>query len=163
MLSTSVLPFVVLALASVAKAKLIKYDWKATWVWASPDGLEYRPMIGINGTWPCPKMEATVNDTVEVFLENQLGNETTGLHFHGIAQINTADMDGPTGVTQCPVPPGGNITYRFFVDSPGTYWYHSHNLGQYPDGLRGPFIVNDPHDPYAGQYDEEIIMSVSDL
>ena len=35
-------------------------------------------------------------------------------------------------------------------------------MGQYPDGLRGPLIVHDPNDPYAGKYDEEIILTVSD-
>ena len=30
------------------------------------------------------------------------------------------------------------------------------------DGLRGPLIINDPNSPYAGQYDEEIVMTVSD-
>lgn len=35
-------------------------------------------------------------------------------------------------------------------------------MGQYPDGMRGPLIIHDPADPYAGQYDEEYILSVSD-
>jgi iron transport multicopper oxidase len=39
---------------------------------------------------------------------------------------------------------------------------HSHDMGQYPDGLRGPFIVQDPNDPYKGKYDEEHILTVSD-
>lgn len=39
---------------------------------------------------------------------------------------------------------------------------HSHALGQYPDGLRGPMIIHDPDDPYAGQYDQEIVMTFSD-
>ena len=39
---------------------------------------------------------------------------------------------------------------------------HSHNMGQYPDGLRGPMIVKDPNDPYAGKYDEEVIVTLSD-
>lgn len=30
------------------------------------------------------------------------------------------------------------------------------------DGLRGPLIINDPNNPYKGQYDSEIIMWVSD-
>lgn len=33
--------------------------------------------------------------------------------------------------------------------------------GQYPDGLRGPLIVHDPDDPYAGQYDEELVLTTS--
>lgn len=44
----------------------------------------------------------------------------------------------------------------------GTFWYHSHNMGQYPDGMRGPLIIHDPQDPYAGQYDEEYLLTVSD-
>jgi FtsP/CotA-like multicopper oxidase with cupredoxin domain len=48
------------------------------------------------------------------------------------------------------------------VSQPGTYWYHSHTRGQYPDGLRGPLIIHDPDFPYLGQYDEELILSVSD-
>jgi len=39
---------------------------------------------------------------------------------------------------------------------------HSHNLGQYPDGLRGPMIIRDPNDPHKGEYDEEVILTVSD-
>jgi len=34
--------------------------------------------------------------------------------------------------------------------------------GQYPDGIRGPFIVHDPEGPYKSQYDEEIVLSLSD-
>jgi len=35
-------------------------------------------------------------------------------------------------------------------------------MGQYPDGLRGPLIIHDTSDPYAGKYDEEVILTVSD-
>ena len=38
----------------------------------------------------------------------------------------------------------------------------THDMGQYPDGLRGPLIIHDPNDPYAGKYDEERVLSVSD-
>ncbi|KAB5554568.1 iron transport multicopper oxidase FET3 [Coniochaeta sp. 2T2.1] len=158
---SGVLSVTVLSLASLANAGTITYNWDVTWVNAAPDGFS-RPVIGINNQWPCPKIEATKGDTVIVNLINKLGNETTGLHFHGINQINTMEMDGPSAFTQCPVPPGSSIQYKFLVDAAGTYWYHSHNMGQYPDGLRGPLIVHDPADPYAGKYDEEVILTVSD-
>jgi len=65
------------------------------------------------------------------------------------------------------------------VDQPGTYFYHSRKFaplaqnmnpanlrtdfeGQYPDGLRGALIVQDPASPYIGQYDEEIVLTLSD-
>lgn len=34
--------------------------------------------------------------------------------------------------------------------------------GQYPDGLRGAVIINDPLSPFKGQYDEEIVLTLSD-
>ncbi|KAK0728667.1 multicopper oxidase like protein [Lasiosphaeria miniovina] len=161
MLASGVLSAGFLSLATLVRAGTVTYNWNATWVWASPDGFA-RPVIGINGQWPCPLLNATLNDTVIVNFSNNLVNETSGLHFHGLNQLGTEDMDGPTGVTQCPVPPGSTIQYRFTVPNAGSYWYHSHDLGQYPDGLRGPLVVHDPNDPYIGQYDEEIILGVSD-
>ena len=104
-------------LAGVASAAEVTYNWDVTWVNASPDGTP-RAVVGINNAWPCPKIEASVGDTVIVNLYNKLGNQTTGLHFHGINQINTDFMDGPSGVTQCPVPPGSSITYKFVVSIP---------------------------------------------
>lgn len=101
-------------LATRAIAATVTANWDVTWVTAAPDGFE-RPVIGINGTWPCPTLEANTGDTIVLTLNNLLGNETTGLHFHGIDQILTTWMDGPSGVTQCPVPPGSSITYVFVV------------------------------------------------
>jgi len=48
------------------------------------------------------------------------------------------------------------------VQQPGTYWYHSHTKSQYPDGLRGMLVINDPESPYLSHYDEEIVLSLSD-
>ncbi|CZR64592.1 related to Conidial Pigment Biosynthesis protein brown1 [Phialocephala subalpina] len=142
-------------------AAIISYDWNIGFVSAAPDGVS-RQVIGINGQWPLPVIEGTAGDTVTINITNSLGNQSTGLHFHGINQKGTPFMDGPSAVSQCPVPPGSSFTYTFQLDEPGTYWYHSHSNGQYPDGLRGPLIVHDPNDPYAGQYDEEIILTTSD-
>jgi iron transport multicopper oxidase len=152
---------VALAQAASTWAATVTYNWDVTWVTAAPDGFS-RPVIGINGQWPNPPIKAAAGDTVVVNMKNSLGNETTGLHFHGMSQLNSNFMDGASMVNQCPVPPGSTITYTFIADAPGTYWYHSHNMGQYPDGLRGPLIVSDPKDPYAGKYDEEVVLTVSD-
>lgn len=46
------------------------------------------------------------------------------------------------------------------MEQAGTYWYHSHGKGQYPDGLRAPFVISDPDFPY--HFDEERVLSVSD-
>lgn len=48
------------------------------------------------------------------------------------------------------------------VDQSGTYWYHSHTKGQYPDGFRQVLTISDPKDPYVGKYDEERMLTLSD-
>jgi iron transport multicopper oxidase len=58
------------------------------------------------------------------------------------------------------IPPGESLTYNFTVQQNGTYWIHSHVTGQYPDGLRSPFIIRNPAEPY--QYDDDITITVSD-
>ncbi|KAI0545286.1 Cupredoxin [Xylaria curta] len=155
------LPLALLVYAVSALAETVTYDWEVTWVWAAPDGFG-RPVIGINNAWPCPAIEASVGDTVVINLLNKLGNETTGLHFHGINQINSNYMDGSVGTSQCPLPPGFKVTYSFEANEPGTYWYHSHNMGQYPDGFRGPLIIHNPQDPFLDDYDADVLLTVSD-
>ncbi|KAH8656996.1 Cupredoxin [Tricladium varicosporioides] len=159
-----ILSWLLLALVcnSFTEAATVTYNFNITWVRANPDGAFERPTIGINGKWPLPIMEATVGDRVIVNVDNQLGNQSTTLHFHGIFQNGTGTMDGPAGVTQCDVPSGSKMTYNFTVHQPGTYWYHSHNKGQYPDGLRAPFIIHDPNFPYKDKVDQEFVLSVSD-
>lgn len=103
-----------LLLPALANAATVTYDWTATWVNAAPDGF-VRPVIGIDGQWPCPKIEASVGDTVVVKLTNHLGNQTTGIHFHGVSQVSTNFMDGPSMATQCPLPPNMTMTYQFTV------------------------------------------------
>ena len=72
------------------------YNWDVTWVLINPDGLLTRSVIGINGQWPPPAIHANVGEQITVVLTNQLGNETTGMHFHGFFQEGTNFMDGPT-------------------------------------------------------------------
>jgi iron transport multicopper oxidase len=96
-------------------AKTVTYNWAITWVSANPDGELVRPVIGINGQWPCPTLKASIGDNVVVNVHNQLGNQSTGLHWHGLYQNGTAAMDGPVGLTQCAIPPGGSQTYSFTV------------------------------------------------
>ncbi|KAL9111614.1 MAG: hypothetical protein Q9227_003887 [Pyrenula ochraceoflavens] len=154
--------FLLLVFSSEALTATRTYNFDIGWVRANPDGLSDRPTIGINGMWPVPRIEAAVGDRIVVNVNNQLGNQTTSLHFHGLFMNGTNEMDGVAGVTQCAIPSGSKFTYNFTVNQPGTYWYHSHNDGQYPDGLRGPLIVHDPENPFAHEIDEELILTVSD-
>ena len=106
-----------LVLAHTAVAATVTYNWDITWVNANPDGAMMRPVIGINGQWPCPSINANVGDRVMVHVTNKLGNETTSLHWHGLFQQGSDTMDGPSGVTQCEIPPGSKFTYDFKVSA----------------------------------------------
>lgn len=148
--------------ASSIAAKTVTYDWNITWVNANPDGLKERPVVGINGEWPMPTVEVDKGDRLVVNVHNALPDHNTSIHFHGMYQNGTNYMDGPPGVVQCPIVPGQDFTYNFTVDQNGTYWYHSHVSGQYPDGYRAPFIVHDKDAYFAQDYDEELTWALSD-
>ncbi|KAI1671050.1 Iron transport multicopper oxidase FET3 [Pyrenophora tritici-repentis] len=149
-------------LAGAARCATVTHDFDIGWTYANPDGQQIRPVIGINGKWPLPPIIANKGDRIIVNVKNSLGNESTSLHFHGLYMNGTTHMDGPIGVTQCGISPGSSFTYNFTIDQPGTYWYHSHERGQYPDGIRGPLIVHDNDSPFKDFYDEEIILTLSD-
>lgn len=140
-------------------AKTVTYEFNLTWVSASPDGFT-RPVIGINNVWPNPTIVASLGNTIVVDVHNQLGNQSSSLHFHGLFMNGTNHMDGTSGIVQCAIPPDGRFRYEFKADQVGTYWYHSHMQSQYPDGLRGPMIIHDPKTPF--EYDDEILLTLSD-
>lgn len=100
--------------AKLAAAKDVHLNWNVTWVNASPDGYE-RPVIGINNQWPCPQVDVEYGDRVIVDVYNGLGNQSTGIHWHGFHQYHTGVMDGSSSVTQCPIPPGQHMQYQFDV------------------------------------------------
>lgn len=139
------------------------FNWTAEWVIKNPDGRHARRVIGINGEWPLPVVNVTKGDRVVVDLYNSLATQNVSLHFHGLFQNGTNAQDGPVYVTQCPQTFKDQhqfLRYNFSVNQSGTYWYHSHIDGQYPDGFRQAFYVNEPEDPY--KYDEHVMFSLSD-
>lgn len=104
-----------LCLGIFAHAATVTYDFTVSWVTANPDGMQPRPVMGINGQWPIPWITANVGDRVIVNLNNQLGNATTSLHFHGLYHNGTTQMDGVPGGTQCAIGIGESFTYNFTV------------------------------------------------
>lgn len=104
-----------LAFTWVSEAATVTYDFNITWLTTNPDNAFERTTIGINGQWPLPVMKATKGDRVIVNVDNQLGNQSTTLHFHGLFMNGSTEMDGPAQVTQCGIPPGSRFTYNFTV------------------------------------------------
>ncbi|KAG0183291.1 hypothetical protein DFQ28_001822 [Apophysomyces sp. BC1034] len=148
-----------LAASSIAQAARVVHDWNITYTTANPDGLKERRVIGVNGKWPPPAIHVNINDTLVINVHNGL-DEPTALHPHGQFQNGTVWMDGPAGVTQCPIPPGYDLTYEFPIIQTGSFWIHSHYMGQYMDGLRSPLVLHNPNEPY--KYDEDITFPLSD-
>ncbi|KAF8880226.1 laccase [Gymnopilus junonius] len=116
------------------------------------------------GLLPGPLISGNKGDTFNLNVVNELSDTT--MHWHGFFQHGSNWADGPVGVNQCPIIPGDSFLYQFSVpDQAGTFWYHSHHSTQYCDGLRGPFVVYDPDDPYLSQYDfddESTVITLSD-
>ncbi|KAJ3757797.1 laccase [Lentinula raphanica] len=140
----------------------------------SPDGFS-RPTVlagtsANSASFPGPLIQGNKGDHFNIDVVDSLTdssmNRTTSIHWHGLFQEHTNWADGPSFVTQCPIAPGNSFVYSFNVpDQAGTFWYHSHLGVQYCDGLRGPFVVYDPHDPLAHLYDiddENTVITLSD-
>jgi iron transport multicopper oxidase len=55
------------------------------------------------------------------------------------------------------------FVYDFVASETGTYWIHSHDPGQYPKGIRSPFIVTDDAvEKSLLGYTQDYTMTVSD-
>ncbi|EEU37368.1 uncharacterized protein NECHADRAFT_86298 [Fusarium vanettenii 77-13-4] len=104
-----------------------------------------------NQTYPGPWIQACWGDTIRVHVTNKLKYNGTTIHWHGLRQFETMEMDGVNGVTQCPIAPNDTFTYEFKALQYGTSWYHSHYSLQYADGLAGPITI---FGPSSADYDE---------
>ena len=148
-------------LALLGSAATLEYYWNVTEFTNDPDGYS-RKVLGINGIPGYSTIiEGYYGDTVIVYVANHL-TDPTALHWHGMLQDGTTNMDGPVGVNQCEIPPGGSFTYTFVLNPIGTHWWHSHYKDQYLDGLRGLLIVHDPKDPNLSSYDYDYTVFLED-
>jgi iron transport multicopper oxidase len=151
----------ILCVLNLTNAEIHTWYFKTGWVKANPDGVYERNVIGFNDTWLLPTLRVRKGDMVNLYLTNGFDDRNTSIHFHGLFQNGSSQMDGVEMVTQCPIPPGETMLYNFTVsDQTGTYWYHSHTSGQRIDGMRGAFIIEDHDCRY--EYDEEVVLTLSD-
>ncbi|KAI8630931.1 multicopper oxidase [Xylariaceae sp. FL1651] len=110
----------------------------------SPDGFPKVEGKYMNGTYPGPLIEACWGDQIIVHVTNQEQDNGTTIHWHGIRQYGSNEMDGVNGITQCPISPGDTFTYNFTATQYGHTWYHSHYSLQYPDGVAAPLVIYGP-------------------
>lgn len=65
-------------------------------------------------------MTADWGDILEITVTSRLTSNGTGLHWHGLRQLGSNEMDGVNGITECPLAPGETKTYRFQATQYGT-------------------------------------------
>ncbi|KAG2139726.1 laccase [Suillus clintonianus] len=130
----------------------------------APDGF-IRPATLVDGVFPGPLIAAQKGDHFDIEVVNKLKDDKmfrlTSVHWHGISQNRTNYADGTSFVTQCPITPDHSFLHSFSApNQAGTFWYHSHYSC---DGLRGPMVIYDPHDPWAYLYDVDDASTVITL
>lgn len=97
---------------------------------------------GYNGRTIGPTIEAVEGDRVRIYVTNRLPEPTT-IHWHGI--ILPSGMDGVSGVSQAPIPPGETFRYEFDLIQHGTFMYHPHfdEMIQQALGMMGMFVIHE--------------------
>ncbi len=121
-----------------------------------------RPAVtyAYNGQVPGPRIELAQGATVTVRFRNQT-DLPSSIHWHGLRLANA--NDGVPGLTQPPVPPGGEFVYRVHAPDPGLFWYHPHHRQDLAQdlGLAGNIVVRQPAAVHSGQ--EEAFLMLDDL
>ena len=119
---------------------------------------EATSVLAFNGSIPGPVLRLAQGVESEIQFVNRLGQDSS-IHWHGL-RIDNA-MDGVPGMTQQPVPPGGEFVYRFTPPDAGTYWYHSHQRSweQMALGLAGILIVEEREAP---AFHQDLVFAIDD-
>jgi len=116
------------------------------------------PMYAFNGQVPGPLLRVSQNATIIVRFHNRI-DLPSAMHWHGVRLDNR--YDGAPGVTQDPVPVGGDFVYRVHFPDAGLYWYHPHVREDIEQamGLFGNMLVDSPsHDYYPPANSDQVLM-----
>ena len=96
--------------------------------------------ITVNGQFPAPLLEFEEGDDAVIHVHNNLKNQDSSLHWHGL--LLPGLMDGVPGFNGFKgIKPNEDFVYHFKVRQNGTYWYHAHSKGQEQDGLYGALVI----------------------
>ncbi len=121
-------------------------------------GVFTRPGIGYNGASPGPVLRFEEGEDVTIKVTNNLSVQTS-VHWHGL--ILPFRQDGVPKISFDGIAPGETFTYNFPIVQSGTYWFHSHNPFQEPDGAYGAIII-DPKGREPFRYDRDYVIQFTD-
>ena len=100
-----------------------------------------------NGSYLPPLMRARTGDILRIAFRNQLSEDPSNLHFHGMAVSPKGNSDN----VFIHVHPGEDFKYEVQIPAhgrqgPGLYWYHPHAhgfvSGQMLGGLSGGIVID---------------------
>lgn len=116
---------------------------------------------GYNGRVNSTVIEAVEGDRVRIYVTNKLDVPTT-VHWHGIYLPN--GMDGVSGLTQRPIPPGGTFKYEWTIRQQGTLMFHSHfdTMTQEGMGLTGMFIIHPRNRTEDQKVDRDFVLLLNE-
>jgi FtsP/CotA-like multicopper oxidase with cupredoxin domain len=125
---------------------------------AGLDGGPLNDFLSYDGMVPGPLLRLPRGRETVIRYVNTLDEPTT-VHWHGLRIANA--MDGVPGLTQRPVMPGEEFTYRLTPPDAGTFWYHAHvsSWSQVARGLLGPLVVEDDAPAYAPEADHVLVLT----
>ncbi len=132
--------------------KTVRYDLYVKDTLVNFSGKSARA-IATNGKLQAPTLYFKEGDTAEIYLHNQL-KENTGLHWHGVILPN--EMDGVPYLTTKEVKPGETHLYKFSISQNGTYWCHSHEGTQEQIGMNGILVFQKREDQPDKKFDADI-------
>ncbi len=120
--------------------------------------------VGYNGQVPGPALRMDVGDTVTIRIHNELDDQATTLHPHGVF-MHPFEVDGVGYVSHDPTLPGEVYEVTFTTKEPSVGMYHGHDNGveQVVNGAFGAWIVGSmPLPPEADNVVDERIMILND-
>jgi len=133
-----ILVLLFLGTLSLQAQNIVRYDLYVRDTIVNFRGKEKRA-IAVNGQIPMPTLTFTEGDIAEIYVHNELDEETS-MHWHGLFLPNKED--GVPYLTQMPIPPHTVHKYTFPIIQHGTHWYHSHFGLQEQLGMYGSMILN---------------------
>ena len=105
-------------------------------------------LLAFNGSLAPPVLKVRHGDELSLKLRNRTGKPLS-LHWHGVR--GPAAQDGVGGVSQPPVPPGGDFEYRLTPPDPGTFLIRPLVVGGSSElagrGLSGLLVVEERTPP----------------
>ena len=119
-------------------------------------------MYGFNGQVPGPLIRMPRGAAITVRFHTRI-DLPSSVHWHGVRLDNP--NDGAVGVTQRPVPPGGDFTYTVRFPDAGVYWYHPHVREDVEQamGLFGNLLVDAPDPDWYSPANREQVLMLGDL